>query len=139
MKFLNKLFNKVIFSGAPELNASAYDMGESMCRVSFQDDVVNRLKTATGSVGSLAIFVGCEVSISIAKTSNIINEYQNRILNNGYIGGTLTIYDDTKREFVITDISLNQREIPSMNGTEPAVEYIIQGNLEVNKEALTGF
>ena len=139
MKFLNKLFNKVIFSDAPELNASAYDMGESMCRVSFQDDVVNRLRTATGSVGSLAIFVGCEVSISIAKTSNIINEYQNRILNNGYIGGTLTIYDDTKREFVINDISLNQREIPSMNGTEPAVEYIIQGNLEVNKEALTGF
>lgn len=136
MKFLNKLFNKVIFSDAPELNATAYDMGEAMCKVTFQDDVVNRLRTATGSVGSLAIFVGCEVSISIAKTSNIISEYQNRILRNGFIGGTLTLYDDTNREFVFYDVSLNQKEIPSMNGTEPAVEFIIQGNLEVNKEAL---
>ncbi|HEC1823346.1 TPA: hypothetical protein R1765_001970 [Campylobacter coli] len=136
MKFLNKLYNKCIFSDAPEMNATAYDMGESMTSISLQDEVVNRLKTATGTVGSLSIFVGVTINISILKTSPIIDTYMSRILNNGYIGGTLTLYDDTNRAFTIEDVSLNVSEIPAMNGTEPAVQFSLQGNLLVNKDAL---
>ncbi|EGV1470925.1 hypothetical protein JF110_001650 [Campylobacter jejuni] len=136
MKFLNKLYTKCIFSDAQELNVTAYDMGEGMTSISLEDDVVNRLKTATGTVGSLSIFVSVNVSISILKTSAAIDTYMERILNNGFIGGTLTLYDDVNRAFTIEDVSLNLNEIPSMNGTEPAVPFTLQGNLLVNKDAL---
>lgn len=139
MKFLNKLYTQCIFSDAPELNIGAKDMGENMASVSLQDDVVNRLKTVTGTVGSLAIIVSVNVEISINKTIPAIDYYIDRILKNGYIGGTLTLIDDVNRKFVIEDVSLNINQIPNMNGTEPAVPFIIQGNLAVNKEALGVF
>ncbi|HDZ5024775.1 TPA: hypothetical protein RTG57_001725 [Campylobacter jejuni] len=136
MKFLNKLYTKCIFSDAQEMNVTAYDMGENMTSISLEEDVVNRLKTATGTVGSLSIFVSVSVSISILKTSPAIDVYMERILNNGFIGGTLTLYDDVNRAFTIEDVSLNLNEIPNMNGTEPAVPFTLQGNLLVNKDAL---
>lgn len=139
MKFLNKLYVKAIFSDAPELNLSAYDMGENMISISYEDDVVNRMKTATGSMGSLAIFVSATATVSIVKSSPAIDAYKSRILTNGFIGGTLTIYDDINGEWVLEDISLNQKEIGSVNGTEPAIEFQIQGNLLVNKESLYAF
>lgn len=137
MKFLNKLCVKAVFSEAPELNVTARDMGEAMVSMSFTDDVIQRLKTATGTIGSMNIIVGVDVNISIVKTCPAIDAYMERIMSNGYIGGTLTLYDDINRQYEITDISLNVREVPSMNGTEPAVQFIVQGNLEVNKDGLS--
>lgn len=136
MDFLNKLYTKAIFSEASELNVTAYDLGESMIGVRLEASVVDRLPTATGTVGSLAIIVPVSVSISILKTSTAFTEYSKRILSNGYIGGTMTAYSDTNTPYVIKDVSLDIQEIPNMNGTEPAVEFQIKGNLEVNSDAL---
>lgn len=136
MDFLNKLYTKAIFSEASELNVTAYDLGESMIGARLEASVVDRLPTATGTVGSLAIIVPVSVSISILKTSTAFTEYSKRILSNGYIGGTMTAYSDTNTPYVIKDVSLDIQEIPNMNGTEPAVEFQIKGNLEVNSDAL---
>lgn len=136
MDFLNKLYTKAIFSEASELNVTAYDLGESMIGARLEASVVDRLPTATGTVGSLAIIVPVSVSISVLKTSTAFTEYSKRILSNGYIGGTMTAYSDTNTPYVIRDVSLDIQEIPNMNGTEPAVEFQIKGNLEVNSDAL---
>lgn len=136
MDFLNKLYTKAIFSEASELNVTAYDLGEGMIGARLEASVVDRLPTATGTVGSLAIVVPVTVSISILKTSTAFAEYSKRILSNGYIGGTMTAYSDTNTPYVIKDVSLDIQEIPNMNGTEPAVEFQIKGNLEVNSDAL---
>lgn len=136
MDFLNKLYTKAIFSEASELNVTAYDLGEGMIGARLEASVVDRLPTATGTVGSLAIVVPVTVSVSILKTSTAFAEYSKRILSNGYIGGTMTAYSDTNTPYVIKDVSLDIQEIPNMNGTEPAVEFQIKGNLEVNSDAL---
>lgn len=136
MKFLNKLYVKAIFSDAPELNVTSYDMGENMVSIQYEDDVVARMKTATGTMGSLNIFVSATATISIVKSSPAIDTYKKRVLSNGYIGGTLTLYDDVNGEWILEEVSLNQKGIGSVNGTEPAVEFEIQGNLLVNKDAL---
>ena len=139
MKFLNKLYVKAIFSDAPELNVTSYDMGENMVSIQYEDDVVSRMKTATGTMGSLNIFVSATATISIVKSSPAIDTYKKRILSNGYIGGTMTLYDDVNGEWIMEEVSLNQKGIGSVNGTEPAVEFEIQGNLLVNKDALGAF
>lgn len=136
MKFINKLYTKAIFSDASELNLTAYDMGESTCSITYNDEVVARLRTAVGTIGSMAIFTAVDVEVSIIKTSPAIDNYMNRIKNNAYIGGTLTLYDDINREYTIEDVSLNIKQVPNMNGTEAAVSFTISGNLWVNKEAL---
>ena len=137
MKFLNKLYVKAIFSDAPELNVTAYDMGENMIRITYEDDVVNRIRTATGTMGSLSIFVAATATIAIVKSSPAIDEYKKRILSNGFIGGTLTLYDDINGEWTLEDVSLKQKEVGSVNGTEPAIEFEVQGNLLVNADALS--
>lgn len=136
MQFLNKLYSKAIYSEAPELNLTAYDMGEGMLSAKIDEPIVNRLKTATGTVGSLSIIVPVQVSVDIVKTAPAFNEYAKRILSNGYIGGTLTIYDDVNTPYVIKDVSLNLSEVPSANGTNASLTYTIDGNLEVNTDAL---
>lgn len=137
MKFLNKLFTQVIFSEASELNLVATDMGEQQIGgISFEDEPVARLKTATGTIGSLGIFVSATAKVSVLKTSPMADNYWKRILSNAYIGGTCTLYDDTNRAYEISDVSINISEIAPMNGTEPAVEYTIQGNLWVNKDSI---
>lgn len=138
MDFLNKLYTKAIFSDAPELNVTAYDMGEDMIGATLNEPIVNRLPTATGTVGSLAIIVGVDISISILKTRPVFSAFTNRMLENGYIGGTVTIYDDTNTPYTIKDVSFTMNEIPNVNGTNPAVTFLVQGNLEVNRTALYG-
>lgn len=136
MNFLNRLFVKCIYSEAPVLNLTPYDMGEDMISASLDDEVVTRLKTAVGTVGSLAIVVSVTIEIAILKTSPAFPEYVKRILENAYIGGTLTIYDDVNTPYVISDVSLDVGSIPNMNGQNAAVTFKIQGNMQVNRSAL---
>lgn len=136
MDFLNKLYTKAVFTNAPELNVTAYDMGENMISATLEDEVVNRLRTAVGTVGSMAIFVPVTVSIDILKTSTAIDEYASRILSNAFIGGDLTVYSDVNSPYTIKDVSISLKELGTMNGTQPSVTFEVKGNLEVNKDAL---
>lgn len=138
MKFLNKLYGKAVFSGDSGLNVVATDLGEEMIRIQFDDAVVNRLKTATGTIGSLSIFVAATAEIAVLKTSPAYDNYLKRIINDGYIGGTLTVYDDVNVAHEIEEISIDLSELPSNAGTTPAVVFKAQGNLRVNRRSIIG-
>lgn len=139
MPILNKLLSKVIFSDATELNVSPSDLGESMISVSIDDDVVHRLRAATGTVASASLYVQINISISVLKTSPVFGNYASAILNNAIVGGTVTVYDDRGIAYTGKDVSLNLKEIPNMNGTEPAVTFIVQANLPVNSKLVTSY
>lgn len=139
MEFLNKLYNKVIFSDAPALNVTAYDMGIEQCKISLDKPGVARLETATGTVGSLEIFVPVNMTVSIKRTSPASGAWLSRMLANGYIGGSVTVYDDTNTSYVATEPSIKVDEAGPFNGTEPAVTFTVQANLKVNSQALAGF
>lgn len=139
MEFLNKLYNKVIFSDAPNLNVTAYDMGIGQCKVSLQKPGVARLDTATGTVGSLEIFVPVDMSIQVKRTSPAYAYWLDRVMKNGYIGGSVTMYDDTNVSYTATEPSIKIDEAGPFNGTEPMTEFTVQANLRVNTQALAGF
>ena len=71
MHFINRLYTKLIFSDAPNLNIGAYDMGEGQVTIKLTEDSVKRLKTATRTIGSLEIFVPVEADVEIAKDSPV--------------------------------------------------------------------
>lgn len=138
MPILNKLLSKVIFSDATQLNVSASDLGEQMISVSIEDDVVSRLRAATGTVASASIYVQLNINIHVLKTSPVFESYAKAILGNAIVGGTVTVYDDRGVAYTGKDVSLNLKEIPNMNGTEPAVNFIVQCNLPVNTGLMVG-
>ena len=137
MDFLNKLYTKAIFSADDSLNVTAYDLGEDMISAQISEPPVNRLATAFGTVGSLNIMCPVDVTIAVLKTSPIVSNFYNRLLTNGYVGGTLTLYDDVNQSFTLEDVSVSLNEVPNANGTQPAINFLVQGNLLVNKDALS--
>lgn len=137
MDFLNKLFVKAIFSEAPELNITADDMGADMISPSMDGEVVSRIEAATKTIGSLSIYVPVTVNFKVLKTSPAADEYGKRVLQNGYIGGDLTVYTDVNTPYKIHDISISSITLGTWNGTEADVEVVLKGNLQVNSAALT--
>lgn len=138
MKFLSKLCTKIVFSDDSNLNILAADMGEGQVNIQVEGEVVNRPVTATGTVGSLAIFSPVNISVEILKTSPAYENYIKRCRENGYVGGTVTVYDDVNMAHTFYEPSINTQEFPAMNGTTPAHTFIINANWEVNSQALAG-
>ena len=138
MQFLNRLFNKVTFSDAPNLNITAMDMGEEQCTITLEAEGVDRLPVATGTIGSLRIFVPVTMALSIKKTSPILGYYRQAILENGYIGGSVTIMDDVGNEYTAVKPSIAISEMGALNGTQPAVTFNVKANLRVNSKSLVG-
>lgn len=139
MNFINRLWTKLIFSDAPNLNVGAYDMGEGQISINLTEDSVKRLKTATRTIGSLEIFVPIEAQVEIAKDSPIRLAWVDRYLKNGYIGGSVTFYDDTNESYTATEPSITLGELGNFNGTDPKLSFKLHANLLVNTEALSGF
>lgn len=139
MEFLSKLYTKIIFSDDSSLNLVPRDLGEEMITGSISEGPVKRLPTATGTIGSLNLAVSVTLNVSILKTSPTFSKYWNRILNNGYIGGTATLYDDAGNSYTISEVSLSVSDFPAANGSNPAVTFLVDGNLQVNKQAIVGF
>lgn len=139
MHFINRLYTKLIFSDAPNLNIGAYDMGEGQITIKLTEDSVKRLKTATRTIGSLEIFVPVEADVEIAKDSPVRANWLARYKANGYIGGSVTFYDDTNTAFVGTEPSLSISSDMSSNGSDPKNTFKLSANFLVNTQALAGF
>lgn len=136
--FINRLYNKLSFSDNPNLDVTPYDMGTEQISVSFSRRGVDRLEAATGTVVSLQIFVKLEVTVSIRKTSPQISAYKEAILGNGYVGGTVTLYDDAGNSYIAYNPSVAVDDLGSFNGSEPAISFVVECDLPVNETALAG-
>lgn len=137
--FINRLRNKLSFSDNPNLDVTPYDMGVEQTEVTFSRRGVDRLEAATGTVVSLQIFVKLEVTVSIRKTSPQIGAYKEAIIGNGYVGGTVTLYDDAGNKYIAYNPSVAVDGLGAFNGTEPAITFIVECDLPVNEVALAGF
>ncbi len=139
MEFISRLFCKLIFSEDSTLNLIPRDLGESMITGQVGKAPVERIPTATGTIGSLNISIPVTLTVSVLKTSPAFQNYWGRILNNGYVGGTCTFYDDANNSHTISEVSVSTDNMPNGNGTEASVEFKVEGNMLVNKQALIGF
>lgn len=137
--FINRLYNKLVFSDDSNLDVDVYDMGTEQCSCSFETRGVSRLEAATGTVVSLQVFTKVTLSVSMRKTSPKIGFYRDRILQNGFVGGTVTLYDDANNSYVAYNPSVTIDDLGALNGTEPAITFLVECDLPVNETALAGF
>lgn len=137
-RVINKLWTKIVFSDASELDLGARDMGEEMVSLTLEESV-NRLKTATGTTASLEIFVPITATVSVAKQSPSIVAWYERYIKNGFIGGTVVLYDDSNNSYTARNPSISITEVGQVNGTQADIKFSIKADLEVNVQALAGF
>lgn len=138
MANLNKLYVKAIFSEDSTLNIVSQDMGGQQIKLTLDTPIVTRIPAAVGSVASLNPTCDATISISILKTASVADSYLKRGLENGYIGGNVTLYDDVNRVWTIYDPSIEQAEFPQSDGSDNQVTIIIKGYSYVNSKSLVG-
>lgn len=135
MEFIFKGFSKAIFSDAPALNLVPRDLGEDMISASYDSDVVARIRTAVGTIGSPELFAEVSITVNILKTSPQYEVYKSRIRSNTVIDGELTVYDDVNSSYTFSKLTVKPTGFTG-SGKDASVQYIVQGNYAVNTDLI---
>lgn len=126
----------VVFPDDPELNLTAYDMGENLVELNFEGDIVNRLKVAFGTNASANISIDATANIQVRRLSAAGDTWHNRMWKKGIIAGasgTCIITDDVGKEYKLEACSLGIDNI-SANGQDASYTFNVKGIITVNED-----
>lgn len=137
MNILARVFNTATFSNNSDFDVSPFDLGEEQMSVEFEDEVVRRLQCATQTVASANIYLPTTIHVPILKTSPLYKRYLDAMTNNAIVGGQCTLKDDAGFQYVIEQVSLSFKDLPAMNGSNPAVTFTIKGNFYTNQNLIS--
>ena len=135
-KFMNKAVTSLIFPDDPDLNLTAFDMGEDAASMSIDEDTVKRLKANFGEVGAVEMAVPATINVSILKVVTPSETWRKRIFANGLVGGvnrTCVFTDDVGNEYTLFACTLSMGEV-SANASSPAYSFTVKGTLAVNTD-----
>ena len=135
-QFMNKAITSLIFPDDPDLNLTAFDMGEDMATMSIDEDTVKRLKVAFGEVGAVEMAVPATINVSILKVVTPSETWRKRIFTNGLVSGvnrTCVFTDDVGNEYTLFACTLSMGEV-SANASSPAYSFTVKGTLAVNTD-----
>ena len=135
-KFINKAVTSLIFPDDPDLNLTAFDMGEDAASMSIDEDTVKRLKANFGEVGAVEMAVPAAINVSILKVVTPSESWRKRIFTNGLVGGvnrTCVFTDDVGNEYTLFACTLSMGEV-SANASSPAYSFTVKGTLAVNTD-----
>lgn len=136
-RFINKALTSLSFPDDPELNLTAFDMGEDAATLSIDEETVKRLRVNFGDVGAVEMAVPATINVSIVKVVQPAETWRNRILNNGLVAGatrSCVFTDDTGKTWNLIACTIAMNGEISANGTSPVYNFTIKGTLPVNKE-----
>lgn len=135
-KFINKAVTSLIFPDDPDLNLTAFDMGEDASSMSIDEETVKRLKVNFGDVGAVEMAVPVTINVSIIKVVTPAETWRKRIFTNGLVQGanrTCIFTDDVGNEYSIFACTLSMGEV-SANASSPVYNFTVKGTLAVNTD-----
>ena len=135
-KFINKAVTSLIFPDDPDLNLTAFDMGEDASSMSIDEETVKRLKVNFGEVGAVEMAVPATINVSIVKVVTPAETWRKRIFTNGLVSGvnrTCVFTDDVGNEYTLFACTLSMGEV-SANASSPVYTFTVKGTLAVNTE-----
>lgn len=135
-RFINKAVTSLIFPDDPDLNLTAFDMGEDAASMSIDEETVKRLKVNFGDVGAVEMAVPVTINVSIIKVVTPAETWRKRIIRNGLIQGanrTCIFTDDVGNEYNIFACTLSMGEV-SANASSPVYSFTVKGTLAVNTD-----
>lgn len=135
-RFINKAVTSLIFPDDPDLNLTAFDMGEDAASMSIDEETVKRLKVNFGDVGAVEMAVPVTINVSIIKVVTPAETWRKRIFTNGLVQGanrTCIFTDDVGNEYSIFACTLSMGEV-SANASSPVYNFTVKGTLAVNTD-----
>lgn len=135
-RFINKAVTSLIFPDDPDLNLTAFDMGEDAASMSIDEETVKRLKVNFGDVGAVEMAVPVTINVSIIKVVTPAETWRKRIIRNGLVQGanrTCIFTDDVGNEYNIFACTLSMGEV-SANASSPVYNFTVKGTLAVNTD-----
>ena len=135
-RFINKAVTSLIFPDDPDLNLTAFDMGEDAASLSIDEETVKRLKVNFGDVGAVEMAVPVTINVSIIKVVTPAETWRKRIFTNGLVQGanrTCIFTDDVGNEYSIFACTLSMGEV-SANASSPVYNFTVKGTLAVNTD-----
>lgn len=135
-RFINKAATSLIFPDDPDLNLTAFDMGEDAASMSIDEETVKRLKVNFGDVGAVEMAVPVTINVSIIKVVTPAETWRKRIFTNGLVQGanrTCIFTDDVGNEYSIFACTLSMGEV-SANASSPVYNFTVKGTLAVNTD-----
>ncbi|WP_347292468.1 hypothetical protein [uncultured Brachyspira sp.] len=135
-RFINKAVTSLIFPDDPDLNLTAFDMGEDAASMSIDEETVKRLKVNFGDVGAVEMAVPVTINVSIIKVVTPAETWRKRIFTNGLVQGANRICiftDDVGNEYSIFACTLSMGEV-SANASSPVYNFTVKGTLAVNTD-----
>lgn len=135
-KFINKAVTSLIFPDDPDLNLTAFDMGEDAASMSIDEETVKRLKVNFGDVGAVEMAVPVTINVSIIKVVTPAETWRKRIFTNGLVQGanrTCIFTDDVGNEYSIFACTFSMGEV-SANASSPVYNFTVKGTLAVNTD-----
>ena len=135
-KFINKAVTSLIFPDDPDLNLTAFDMGEDAASMSIDEETVKQLKVNFGTVGAVEMAVPVTINVSIIKVVTPAETWRKRIFTNGLVQGanrTCVFTDDVGNEYTLFACTLSMGEV-SANASSPVYTFTVKGTLAVNTE-----
>ncbi|WP_295296525.1 hypothetical protein [uncultured Brachyspira sp.] len=135
-RFINKAVTSLIFPDDPDLNLTAFDMGEDAASMSIDEETVKRLKVNFGDVGAVEMAVPVTINVSIIKVVTPAATWRKRIFTNGLVQGanrTCIFTDDVGNEYSIFACTLSMGEV-SANASSPVYNFTVKGTLAVNTD-----
>lgn len=135
-RFINKAVTSLIFPDDPDLNLTAFDMGEDAASMSIDEETIKRLKVNFGDVGAVEMAVPVTINVSIIKVVTPAETWRKRIIRNGLVQGanrTCIFTDDVGNEYNIFACTLSMGEV-SANASSPVYSFTVKGTLAVNTD-----
>ena len=135
-RFINKAVTSLIFPDDPDLNLTAFDMGEDAASMSIDEETIKRLKVNFGDVGAVEMAVPVTINVSIIKVVTPAETWRKRIFTNGLVQGanrTCIFTDDVGNEYSIFACTLSMGEV-SANASSPVYSFTVKGTLAVNTD-----
>lgn len=135
-RFINKAVTSLIFPDDPDLNLTAFDMGEDAASMSIDEETVKRLKVNFGDVGAVEMAVPVTINVSIIKVVTPAETWRKRIFTNGLVQGanrTCIFTDDVGNGYSIFACTLSMGEV-SANASSPVYNFTVKGTLAVNTD-----
>ena len=135
-RFINKAVTSLIFPDDPDLNLTAFDMGEDAASMSIDEETVKQLKVNFGTVGAVEMAVPVTINVSIIKVVTPAETWRRRIFTNGLVQGanrTCVFTDDVGNEYTLFACTVSMGEV-SANASSPVYTFTVKGTLAVNTE-----
>lgn len=119
------------------MNVYPRHLGTEYIAMTTEGNVVENLPAGFGVVQSGNIYLQVSLAVNLLKNTDMFDSWYDRVLQNGFLPGKVTFFDDAQNEIEVHSISLGGIGEMTGDGQTASVPFTVNGIIYVNQEIAT--